>query len=141
MGKILLSILGTAIITFIITYSLTAGRLGVKCDEAWERARDADALVKLMALDHRLYNHLFSVSVEGDALEGMGMIDSTQNYRLFQLLQEMGMELDRDDMTLRDVLSASGKSAESWRETDDVLWTESMEAERNPIRRTESWGR
>lgn len=54
-----------------------------------QKAKEADAMAKLLVLDQRMYRHQFSVRDMGRALEAVGMIDSMQYHRMWRCIDDM----------------------------------------------------
>lgn len=76
------------ILLFAALYIATFGMFQYRYSQAMRKAEDADAMVKLMMLDQRMYRHQFAVRDLGRALQRMEMIDSAQYNRMWRCIDD-----------------------------------------------------
>lgn len=110
-------------IATFIAFQWQCYRLNAKCEEAMQKAKDADAMVKLIMLDQRMYRHQLAVSTLGVALEEMGMIDSAQYHRMWRCIDDTRISV-LDGGMLQDALPIG---VSEWRFDVEMPWHEIME--------------
>nr|DAJ44162.1 MAG TPA: hypothetical protein [Caudoviricetes sp.] len=77
------------IVLFAALYIATFSWFQYQHNRVMQKAKEADAMAKLLVLDQRMYRHQFSVRDMGRALEAVGMIDSMQYHRMWRCIDDM----------------------------------------------------
>ena len=88
---------------FAVLYIATFSWFQYQHNSVMQKAKEADAMAKLVALDQRMYRHLIATQNLGRALQEMNMIDSTQYNRMWQCIDNMRIQVWDHDV-LEDAL-------------------------------------